>query len=50
MTSESKRRKEKNNPHSNHGFALKESLMKLKRRLYFNSSKRQKLKKIEEHE
>lgn len=45
MTSENKRRKEKNTSHSCHGFALKEKLMKLKGALYFNSSKRQDLKK-----
>lgn len=50
MTSESKRRKEKNNPHSYHGFALKEKLMKLKGMLYFNSSKRKELKKIKNDE
>ena len=47
MTSENKRRKERNNPHSCHGFAMKEKLMKLKGWLYFNSSKRQELKKID---
>jgi len=45
MTSENKRRKEKNTSHSCHGFALKEKLMKLRGALYFNSSKRQDLKK-----
>jgi hypothetical protein len=47
MTSESKRKKEKNNTHSANGFALKEHECKMKRALYFNSSKRQKLKKID---
>lgn len=46
MSSENKKRKEKN-CHSNHGFALKESIMKLKRLLYFNSSTRQKNNKFE---
>lgn len=50
MTSENKKRKEKNRFHSSHGFALKEKLLKLKRFLYFNSSKRQELKKIEDNE
>lgn len=50
MTSENKRRKEKNTSHSCHGFALKEKLMKLKGALYFNSSKRQELKKINDNE
>lgn len=49
MASENKKKKEKN-CHSNHGFALKEKLMKLKRLLYFNSSTRKELKKIKEWE
>jgi hypothetical protein len=49
MASENKKRKEKNS-NSNHGFALKEKVMKLKRALYFNASKRQELKKIKEWE
>jgi hypothetical protein len=39
MASENKKRKEKN-CNSNHGFALKEKNMKLKRLLYYNSSQR----------
>ena len=50
MTSESKRRKEKNTSHSYHGFALKEKILKLKGFLYFNASKRQDLKKIKDDE
>lgn len=46
MASENKKKKEKNY-NSNHGFALKESNIRLKRLLFFNSSTRQKLKKIE---
>jgi len=49
MASENKKRKEKNS-NSNHGFALKEKLMKLKRALYYNASKRKELKKIQEWE
>jgi hypothetical protein len=49
MTAESKKRKEKNNPHSNHGFALKVKQTKLKRRLYFNSSQRQENNKINDN-
>ena len=49
MSSQNKKKKEKNY-YSNHGFALKEKLMKLKRLLYFNSSKRQELKKIKDWE
>lgn len=44
MASENKKRKEKN-CNSGHGFALKEKVLKLKRLLYFNSSKRQELKR-----
>ena len=46
MSSENKKRKEKNNPHSYHGMALKQSDVKLKGRLYYNSSTRQKNKKV----
>lgn len=49
MASENKKKKEKNS-YSNHGFALKEKLMKLKRLLYFNASKRLELKKIKDWE
>lgn len=49
MSSENKKRKEKNS-NSNHGFALKEKIMKLKRALYFNASKRKELKKIKDWE
>jgi len=49
MASENKKHKEKNS-NSNHGFALKEKLMKLKRALYYNASKRKELKKIQEWE
>jgi hypothetical protein len=49
MASENKKRKEKNS-NSTHGFALKEKLMKLKRALFYNSSKRKELKKIEDWE
>jgi hypothetical protein len=49
MSSVNKRKKEKN-CNSCHGFALKESNMKLKRALYYNSSNRQKLKKIQDWE
>ena len=45
MASESKKRKMKNS-YTNRGFALKEKLMKLKRVLFYNSSKRKELKKI----
>lgn len=45
MASESKKRKEKN-CNSNHGFALKENLMKIKRLLFFNASTRRKNNKI----
>ena len=45
MSSKNKIKKEKN-CNSNHGFALKESKMKLKRLLFFNASMRQKLKKV----
>lgn len=45
MASENKKKKEKN-CNSYHGHALKEKFIKLKRLLYFNSSKRQELKKI----
>lgn len=44
MSSQNKRKKEKNS-NSWHGFALKEKLMKLKRRLFFNSSLRSEMKK-----
>lgn len=44
MTALNKFKKEKNS-NSNHGFALKESTMKLKRALYFNASIRKKLKR-----
>ncbi|MFA5395495.1 MAG: hypothetical protein WC346_05680 [Methanogenium sp.] len=46
MSSKNKIKKEKN-CNSRHGFALKESKMKLKRLLFFNASLRKKLKKIE---
>lgn len=49
MASKNKKNKEKN-CYSNHGFALKEKLMKLKRLLYFNGSKRRDLKKIKDWE
>lgn len=49
MASENKKKKEKN-CNSNHGFALKEKMMKLKRLLFFNSSKRKELKKIKDWE
>jgi len=49
MASENKKRKEKNS-NSNHGFSLKEKLMKLKRVLFYNASKRKELKKIQEWE
>jgi len=49
MSSENKKRKEKR-CNSIHGFALKEKLMKLKRALYYNASKRQELKRIKEWE
>ena len=49
MASKNKRNKEKN-CHSNHGFALKEKLMKMKKILYFNSSKRKELKNIKDWE
>jgi len=39
MASENKKRKEKNNP-SDHGFALKNKDVKMKRMLYYNSSTR----------
>lgn len=45
MASQNKKNKE-DNCNSNHGFALKESGIKLKRRLYFNSSNRQQNKKV----
>lgn len=45
MASENKKHK-MNNAHSNHGFALKEKNMRIKRRLFFNSSIRKKLNKI----
>ncbi len=45
MSSESKKRKEKNNPHSYHGLALKLKDTKLKGRAYYNSAQRQKDKK-----
>lgn len=45
MASENKKRKMKN-AHSNHGFALKESTMKLKRLLFFNASNRRKNNKL----
>lgn len=47
MASENKKNKMKN-AHSYHGFALKNKDMKLKRALFYNASKRQELKKIEE--
>jgi hypothetical protein len=47
MASENKKRKMKN-AHSNRGFALKESLMKMKRMLFFNASNRRKNNKIDE--
>lgn len=47
MASENKKRKMKN-AHSNRGFALKESLMKIKRSLFFNASNRRKNNKINE--
>jgi len=49
MSSKNKKNKEKNS-NSYHGFALKEKHMKLKRALYFNASKRQELKKINDWE
>lgn len=49
MASENKKKKEKNS-NTNHGFALKEKLMKLKRLLFYNASKRKELKKIKEYE
>lgn len=49
MASVNKKKKEKN-CYSYHGFALKEKLSRLKRLLYFNSSKRQELKKIKDWE
>lgn len=49
MASENKKKKEKN-CNSDHGFALKEKMMKLKRLLFFNSSKRKELKKIKDWE
>lgn len=49
MASENKKRKEKNT-NSNHGFALKEKNMKLKRMLFYNASKRKELKKIKLYE
>lgn len=49
MASENKKKKEKN-CNSYHGFALKEKMMKLKRLLFFNSSKRKELKKIKDWE
>ena len=45
MASKNKKAKMKN-CHGNHGFDLKQSTMKLKRLLYFNSSIRKKLNKI----
>lgn len=45
MSSQNKKNKEKN-CNSYHGFALKEKNMKLKRLLFFNSSKRKELKNI----
>jgi hypothetical protein len=39
MASENKKRKMKN-AHSHHGFALKEKDLKMRRRLFFNSSTR----------
>lgn len=49
MASVNKKKKMKN-CHSNHGFAFKEKIMKLKRALFFNASKRQDLKKIKDWE
>ena len=43
--SENKKRKERN-CYSNHGFAMKEKNLKIKRLLYYNSSTRQVNKKI----
>ena len=43
--SENKKRKEKN-CYSNHGFAMKEKRLKIKRLLYYNPSNRQVNKKI----
>ena len=47
MASENKKRKMKN-AYSNHGFALKEHVMKLKRMLFFNASTRKSLKNFNE--
>lgn len=46
MASQNKKNKEKN-CYSNHGFALKEKFMKIKRLLYFNSSMRRENNKID---
>lgn len=45
MASQNKKNKEKN-CYSDHGFALKEKLMKIKGLLYFNSSMRRENNKI----
>lgn len=44
MSSEKKKRKMKNS-HTNHGFALKEKISKIKRLLFYNASKRKELKR-----
>jgi len=49
MSSKNKKNKEKN-CYSDHGMALKQKSTKLKRLLYFNASKRQELKKINDWE
>lgn len=46
MASVNKMNKEKNS-RSNHGFALKEKGLKMKRMLYYNASMRKENKKIE---
>jgi hypothetical protein len=49
MASKNKKNKEKN-CYSNHGHALKKSETRMKKRMYYNSSQRKKLKKIDRGE